>query len=413
MFENKLFSVLNIKDNDALKNFAKKVKIPVGKLKYYNNEAIFPYYEDLNKILSELNISELEFKLSLGVLDSTILDLISNKAKEITDIIKSDSQNGESTAGKFKPVFTTELGELYNEDSLSLIKSLPKESVDLIFADPPFNLNKTYESNINDKLTKEEYLKWTEEWILGCIKLLKEGGSFFIWNLPLWNTYSAEILNKHLNLRHWIAVDIKYSLPIANKLYPSHYSLLYYIKGEKPNTFNQERLPLEICKRCGGDIKDYGGYKDKLNEKGLTLPDVWKDISPVRHRKYKTRGSNQLPVNLLERIISMASNEGDVVFDPFGGSGTTYIVSEILKRQWIGSEIGPCDLIIKRFDDIDFHRQQIKDIQSKKNVLFTEDMKKIRIKNGHWLPETLKTKESSTKIDNKEFDSEVNLFTIS
>ncbi|MGF9964248.1 DNA-methyltransferase [Bacillus rhizoplanae] len=413
MFENKLFSVLNIKDNDSLKNFAKKLKIPVGKLKYYNNEGIFPYNEDLNKILMELNISELEFKLKLGILDSKILDLISKKATDITKLIQSEIEGNKLTTENFKPVFTTELGKLYQEDSLALIKTLPKQSVDLIFADPPFNLNKTYESNMNDKLTKEEYLKWTEEWILGCIELLKEGGSFFIWNLPLWNTYSAEILNKYLNLRHWIAVDVKYNLPIANKLYPSHYSLLYYTKGEKPKTFNQERLPLEICRHCAGDIKDYGGYKDKLNVKGLTLPDVWTDISPVRHKKYKTRGSNQLPVNLLERIISMASNEGDLVFDPFGGSGTTYIVSEVLKRNWIGSEFGPIESIINRFEDIEFHKQQIKEIQSKKNVLFTEKMRKLRMANEHWLPETLQSKESQKKLKSTEKSNEVNLFTFS
>lgn len=178
-------------------------------------------------------------------------------------------------------------------------------------------------------------------------------------------------------------------MPIQNKLYPSHYALLYYTKGEKPNTFNGERLPLEVCRHCGGDIRDYGGYKDKLHPFGINLTDVWYDISPVRHSKYKTRASNELPLKLLERIISMASNEGDTVFDPFGGSGTTFIVSEILKRRWIGSEIGPVETIQERFKDIDFHKDVILDIQSTKNTLFTDETKKIRRKNNHWLPDTL------------------------
>lgn len=149
---------------------------------------------------------------------------------------------------------------------------------------------------------------------------------------------------------------------------------------------------MEICRHCGGDIKDYGGYKNKLNKNGLNLSDVWHDLSPVRHGKYKSRESNELPIKLLERVISMASNEGDLIFDPFGGSGTTFIVSEILKRRWIGCEIGPVDSIIKRFDDVDLHKKQISEIQKKKNVLFTEEMRNIRSKNEHWLPETINGK---------------------
>lgn len=390
MFSNKFFSALNITNKKELLSFSKKTNIPVSKLKMYNNESILPFENDLNIILKELNITKFEFKLKLGILDANTIELLVKHSEAINNLLQYKTTNEKKKEGPNRPpTFSTELGKLYQDDCLSLIKNLPKNSVDLIFADPPFNLNKIYESNINDKLTRKEYLIWTEKWVLGCIDLLKEGGAFFIWNLPIWNTYTSSILNKYLNFRQWIAVDIKYQLPIPNKLYPSHYSLLYYTKGKKPNTYNNQRIPLEICRHCGGDIKDYGGYKSKLNENGLNLTDVWYDIAPVRHSKYKTRESNELPIKLLERIISMASNEGDVVFDPFGGSGTTFIVSEILKRKWIGCEIGPLDSIIKRFEDIEFHSQQIKDIQNKKNVLFTDEMKKIRIKNCHWLPETL------------------------
>jgi hypothetical protein len=96
------------------------------------------------------------------------------------------------------------------------------------------------------------------------------------------------------------------------------------------------------------DLHLYKG-KDKLNIQGINLTDVWHDIPPVRHSKYKSRSSNELSIKLLERIITIASNKGDVVFDPFGGSGTTYIMSEILERKWLGCEIGPIDTIIQRF----------------------------------------------------------------
>ncbi|MBJ7570390.1 site-specific DNA-methyltransferase [Bacillus halotolerans] len=388
MFTNNFFKALNIKNQKELLSFSKKTSIPVPKLKMYNEESILPFNSDLNKILNELDITEFELKLKLGILDSDTIDLLAKYSSEITTLIKDSQYTRESTKKYNKsPIFKTDFGVLYQDDSLSLMENLPKNSFDLIFADPPFNLNKKYESKINDQLSKTEYLKWTETWVLRCIDLLKEGGSFFVWNLPVWNTYISSILNKYLNFRQWITVDIKYQLPIPNKLYPAHYSLLYYTKGKKPNTFNNQRLPIEICRHCGGDIKDYGGYKNKLNKNGLNLTDVWHDLSPVRHSKYKSRESNELPIKLLERVISMASNEGDLIFDPFGGSGTTFIVSEILKRKWIGCEIGPVDSIIKRFDDIDLHKKQILDIQKKKNVLFTEEMVNIRTKNEHWLPE--------------------------
>lgn len=395
MINNYFYRALSITSDIELKEFAKNSGIKLSKLKYYAEELIYPHKSDLKKILTVTGLSEIELQLRLGHLNNDLRNLLSEHSTQILEILKLSEQNKSvrNTPG-LQPIFKTQLGQLFQEDCIPLIESLPHESVDLIFADPPFNLNKEYESGINDKLSKKEYLEWTEEWVLGCIDLLKEGGSLFIWNLPIWGTHISEILNKHLTFRHWIAADIKYRLPIQNRLYPAHYALLYYTKGEKPKTFNGERLPLETCRHCGGDIRDYGGYKDKLNPLGINLSDIWYDLSPVRHSKYKTRTSNELPLKLLERVISMASNEGDTVFDPFGGSGTTFIVSEILKRKWIGSEIGPVDTIQDRFRDIEFHKKVIKDIQEDKNKLFTDEVRKIRIKNNKWLPETLENKPS-------------------
>lgn len=391
MFGNKFFKALNIRTDVDLKLFSKKSNITVAKLKYYNEQGLLPDNSDLNKIVSLIGISKLELKLKLGVLDYSILDILSLRSKEIIQVIKDDlaeTQDVPNSGHTF--AFETQYGQMYQGDCLSLMNTMEDGTIDLIFADPPFNLDKQYESGINDKISEEEYLRWTEKWVLRCVELLKEGGSLFIWNLPKWNTYISNILNKRLTFKHWIAVDIKYRLPIKNKLYPSHYSLLYYTKGSKANTFNEQRLPLEICRKCGGDIRDYGGYKDKLNPLGINLTDVWYDIPPVRHSKFKTRDSNELSMKLLERIISLSSNEGDLVFDPFGGSGTTYAVSEILKRNWVGIELGSVDLIKQRLNDLDYQKEYIIEIQQNKNTLFTDEMRKIRIKKGHWLPETLK-----------------------
>lgn len=103
-----------------------------------------------------------------------------------------------------------------------------EESIDLVFADPPFNLGKDYGKGIDDSLVETEYLNWCGEWIAECVRVLKPGGAFFLWNLPRWNVELGHLLNEEgMLFRHWIAVDIKYSLPIPGRLYPSHYSLLY------------------------------------------------------------------------------------------------------------------------------------------------------------------------------------------
>ncbi len=153
-------------------------------------------------------------------------------------------------------------------------------------------------------------------------------------------------------------MDIKHSLPIQGRLYPSHYSLLYFVKGPQARVFHPDRLPMQVCPHCAGDLRDYGGYKAKMNPKGVNLSDVWWDVSPVRHAKHKRRnGANELPLKVLDRVIEMSTNEGDLVFDPFGGAGTTYMAAELKGRRWLGSEIGPTDDIVSRFEDIDQDRK--------------------------------------------------------
>ena len=87
-----------------------------------------------------------------------------------------------------------------------------------------------------------------------------------------------------------------------------------------------------------------------MNPNGVNLTDVWNDITPVRHWKFKSRKrtSNQLSTKLLERVVQISTQECDIVLDPFGGSGTTYDVCEKLDRHWIGMEIESCDVIIER-----------------------------------------------------------------
>lgn len=279
------------------------------------------------------------------------------------------------------PVLETSLGQLFQADCLELLPTLASASVDLAFADPPFNLGKKYSSNINDARGDHEYLAWCRQWLDEMVRVLKPGGALFLWNLPKWNLQLGAHLNDKLTFRHWIAVDIKYSLPISNRLYPAHYSLLYFVKGSKPGIFHPDRLPVPCCRRCGGELRDYGGYKDKMNPKGVSLADVWTDIPPVRHAKYKKRDANALPLKLMDRIVAMASDPGSAVLDPFGGSGTTYVAAELTGRRWIGAELD-CTAILERFADADGDREHLARIQADKNVLFTRTDLQRRHKAG-------------------------------
>ncbi len=255
------------------------------------------------------------------------------------------------------PVFRSEHGELHQGDCLDLLASLDDASVDVVFADPPFNLNKDYGKGVSDNLAEHEYLEWCARWIKECCRVLKPGGAFWLYNLPKWNIELGHRLNENgMLFRHWVAIDIKMLLPIPGRLYPSHYSLLYYTKG-KPKSFVRPRVPIPVCRHCGGDIKDYGGHRKKLNPEGLNLTDVWTDIPPVRHRKTKKRGANQLSERMLERVLTISSDEGDLVFDPFGGSGTTYAVAEQMHRRWLGVELGDVEPIIARLEGRNFDVQ--------------------------------------------------------
>lgn len=384
---------INTKDKLSLHRFARTTGIPVNRLNHYNSSNKIPSGKDLQLICDATGISESELMLKMGVLDSRITSVIQKNADQIYQLIKQQIEN--KTDIFFMPpvVYETELGRLYQGDCLDLMDNMDSDSVDLIFADPPFNLNKLYPSKIDDNLKSNQYLKWCEKWAEECIRILKPGGSFFIWNLPKWNTYMSGYLNGRLTFRHWISVDIKYTLPIKGRLYPSHYSLLYYCKGERAAKFHPDRLPMSICPHCVGDLKDYGGYKHKMNPEGINMTDVWLDIPPVRHKKYKKRnGSNELSIKLLDRIIEMASDEGDTVFDPFGGSGTTYAVAEIKKRQWIGIEIGPVEDIISRFENIESDVKHLEKIRKNINCLITKEDLKRRIENGWWTPDSVRKK---------------------
>jgi site-specific DNA-methyltransferase (adenine-specific) len=240
-------------------------------------------------------------------------------------------------------VLETKLGKLYRADCLKLLKSLPDNSVHLFFADPPFNLGKDYGRNGNDKLSETEYLRWSEKWLKEAVRIVAPGGAVFLYNLPKWLVHYGSLLNSQPELlfKHWIAVYKAQGLPIPKRLSPAHYGLLYYIKGPTPRVFNRDavRTRIQVCRSCGRTVKDYGGHKKFLNKKGLNLTDVWIDVPPVRHLKYKHSKANELAPIILERVIRLTTKKNDLVVDPFAGSGTTASVAEQLGRKWISGDL--------------------------------------------------------------------------
>ena len=222
-------------------------------------------------------------------------------------------------------------------DCLALFKGIPDDSVDITFADPPFNLGKKYTS-YEDSVEFEEYLHWCEMWISEMVRVTKPTGSIFVHNIPRWLTYYSGFLNKVADFKHWISWDAP-TAPMGKSLQPAHYGVLYYAKDAKQNKYYEIRYPHKRCRKCGYLLKDYGGKKASLHPFGPLVSDVWTDIHRIKHNKYRDEHPCQLPIHLLERIILMSTDEGDIVLDPFVGTGTTAIAAKKLGRKYICFDI--------------------------------------------------------------------------
>jgi len=254
----------------------------------------------------------------------------------------------------FVPTMITPRGLLFSGDCLDILARIKDDSVHCVFADPPFNLGKDYgNGKAQDDLGEAEYLAWSARWIDECLRVLRPGGAVFIYILPQWGFHFATHLEQSgMTFRHWIALSMKGTFPRGRKLYPAHYALLYFTKGD-PETFNRVRLPVPKCRHCKRDIKDYGGHRKFLNPLGLNLTDFWEDTAPARHKKFKARWHiNELKPMIPGRCFQIATNAGEIILDPFGGGGSSYEAAEKLDRYWIGCEINTTDAIVARLKDL-------------------------------------------------------------
>ena len=219
-------------------------------------------------------------------------------------------------------------------DCIELLSKVKEPFVDLVFADPPFNIGYQYDQ-YKDKLKKDKYIHWTRDWMSACVNVLKPTGSFYI---AIGDEYAAHvrIIGEELGLhcRNWIIWHYTFGQQTKNKFARSHTHILYFVKDEKEFTFNDRAVRLPSDRQLI--------YNDKrANAKGKMPDDVWNTYARVCGTFKERQGWHpcQMPELLLARIIASSSNSGDLVLDPFNGSGTTTVAAAQLGRDYCGIDI--------------------------------------------------------------------------
>lgn len=229
-------------------------------------------------------------------------------------------------------------GVVSHADCIKVMESIPDESVQCVFADPPFNLNKKYNS-YKDNMLENDYFLWTEEWISEAFRVLAADGSLFVYNIPKRLTKTANICDKYGFFRHWISWQ-SLGKPLGKSLLPTHYGILYYTKQERGFKFYNVRTPHKKCRKCNQYLKDYGGKQHLRHKFGYLVGDVWDDIHRVRHSQKRIENHPcQLPPHLIERLLLMATDPGDLCLDLFAGGGSAGVAAKQVGRDYIGCEL--------------------------------------------------------------------------
>lgn len=235
-------------------------------------------------------------------------------------------------------------------DCVKELKKIPKEYVDLIVTDPPFNIGKNY-GKYKDKLKKDEYIVWCKKWLTECIRILKDGGAIYLFNYPENNAYLVPFLDKRLTFKRWMT----WHYPTNTGMSPTNFtrtqhSILFYIKGKKSKVFNKNDIAEPYRNPTDKRIKE----RIKNGSKGKTPYDVFNFNIVKNVSKDKTPHPCQIPKDLIKIFIKASSNPGDLVLDCFGGSFTTAAAAKELDRKSISIEINPkfCKIGEDRLDKL-------------------------------------------------------------
>lgn len=231
---------------------------------------------------------------------------------------------------------------------------LQSGSIDLVFADPPFNIG--YEYDIyNDRQDADAYLDWSKRWIGEVARVLKPNGTFW---LAIGDEFAAELkVIAHrevgLSLRSWVIWYYTFGVHCKKKFARSHAHLFHFVKNPKAFTFNDHAIRVPSARQL-----IY--FDSRADPKGRVPDDTWilrpQDVpdgfAPESDTWYVPRVCGtfkeragwhgcQMPEQLLGRIIRACSHPDEIVLDPFGGSGTTLIVAKKLDRRFLGFELSP------------------------------------------------------------------------
>jgi len=231
-------------------------------------------------------------------------------------------------------VATIEPNRIYKGDCVNKLDSLDAGCAQLVFADPPFNIGFTYDT-YDDKMEYDQYVDWSRKWIAACKRVLARNGSFFI---AIGDEFAAEIRmigrELGLHLRNWIIWHYSFGQSTKTKFARAHAHIFYFVAN--PNDFIFNHLAIRV------PSARHTEYSDKrANPEGKLPDDVWNDFPRVCGTFKERRGWHgcQMPEQLLARIIRTASNPGDLVIDPFSGSGTTVVTAAKLKRRFLAFDI--------------------------------------------------------------------------
>lgn len=238
------------------------------------------------------------------------------------------------------------------------MSKLPEKSIDLIFADPPYyKIDRDFgEGTV--RLSKEEYLEWSDRWIKEAARLLKETGSMYV--CCGWQSSGdiQKILDKYLIVKNRVTWQREKGRG-ANKNWKENMEDIWFAVKSKKYIFNINKVKIkkEIIApyRYGGKGGKPKGWVEKKGERyRYTHPsNIWTDITvPFWSMREKTPHPTQKPEKILKRIILANSNKGDLVLDPFMGSGTTAVVAKRLGRDYVGFEVNKDYVILslKRLD---------------------------------------------------------------
>lgn len=237
--------------------------------------------------------------------------------------------------------FATGDCEVYLGDALGVLRrDICDGSVNLIFADPPYNIGKRLYDFEDKWPTDEEYIAWCEQWLELCISKLSDNGAMYVMASTQFMPYIDLFLSNRLHILSRIIWHYDSSGVQARRFYGSLYEpILFCVKDKSKYTFNSDEILVEAKTGSRRRLIDYRGSVPKQYSSTKVPGNVWY-FPRVRYRmKEYEEHPAQKPESLLERIIKASSNPGDVVLDPFAGTFTTSAVAKRLGRRSIGIEL--------------------------------------------------------------------------